>query len=272
MFSRRAAIVTALLVSWPTSAKAAPQGSSAVIQLFRTQQCNACNLNDADLVHSQLNNVELKKASLQRANLNHAKLNNSDLSNSDLSFANLQGTSLQGANLTGAKLFGTDLRGADLTHAKLSIGALAEAHWEGAIGIEPGIQSHAELHNAGVDAAQTGRWGEAETLFGLAIKQSPNNGMSWVARGIARSQLVKDDLAAADWSYAAALFKNQGSEDWAEQLDSAAALITKRRHLKQPAEPSNGLGSNLLSGFIGGLTSIAPIALQALKYAGVGIP
>ena len=272
MLFRRAAFGAALLLSWSTAAAAAPQGSSAVIQLLQTQRCNACNLNDADLVHAQLNNADLKEASLKRANLNHAKLNNSDLSNSDLSFSNLQGASLQGANLTGAKLFGADLRGADLTNAKLSVGALAEAHWEGAIGIEPGIQSHAELHNAGVDAAQTGRWGEAETLFGLAIKQSPNNGMSWVARGIARSQLVKDDLAAADWSYAAALFKNQGSEDWAEQLNSAAVSIKKRRHLQQPSEPSNGLGSNLLSGIIGGLTSIAPLALQALKYAGIGLP
>ena len=262
-------LLTLALACCSGNATASPKGSEAVIQLLQTQACNGCNLNEADLVHAQLDGVEITEASLKGANLNQAKLNASNLSNSDLSFVSLQGASLRGANLLGANLYGADLRGADLTNAKLSIGALSEAHWDGAMGIKTGIHSHAELHNAGVDAAQRGLWGEAETLFGRALEEAPTNGLTWVARGIARSQLVKDDLAASDWNYAASLFRSKGNSEWANQLETAARSIKKRRHQQSPRDNGNGIGSNILNGVISSLSSIAPLAIQALKYAGM---
>ena len=271
MFWKPTLLLTILWLNGPLHASPYVRDQDALIKLLETRICKKCNLNEADLVHAQLNDADLEGSTLIRANFNQAVLANSNLRGVDLSFTSLRGASLRGADLRGAKLYGTDLRDADLSGAQLSAGALQEAHWKGARGIAPGIQSHAELHNAGVDAAQSGRWREAEALFGLAIKQSPHHGLSWVARGIARSQLVKDDLAASDWSHASTLFKHKGSVEWAKQLESAAATIKERSHKQQKVESSNGIGSNLLSGIIGGLSSIAPIALQALKYASAGM-
>ena len=272
MTPRLATCLFMLLLSATNPIFASPRSNQAIIQLFQSKRCDQCDLNEADLVHAQLNDSFLTGARLRRANLNHAQLNGSDLRSADLSFASLRGSSLRGANLMGANLYGTDLRGADLTGAQLSTGALLESHWQGAKGIMQGVQSHEELHNAGVDAALEGRWNDAETLFGLAIKQTPENALSWVARGIARSQLVKDELAASDWHYAAALFEKTGSDSWARQLQTAADSIQKRRHVQDLPENSNGIGSNFLNGIISALSSIAPIAIQALKYAAMGAP
>ena len=108
------------------------------------RSCPRCDLRDADLSGAQL----------QRANLGQARLDGADLRGADLSFTSLRGASLRGANLEGARLYGTDLRESDLSAVRLDQGALEEAHWQGAQGIASGVQSHASLHNAGVEAAQ----------------------------------------------------------------------------------------------------------------------
>ena len=128
-------------------------------------------------------------------------LDGANLSGADLSFTSLRGASLRGADLTGSRLYGTDLRDADLAGAKLSRNALEEAHWQGAAGIASGSRSHPALHNAGVKF-QAGRWSEAEQLFSDAIRSNPEEPLSWVARGISRSEQAKDELAAADFRYA----------------------------------------------------------------------
>ena len=170
------------------------------------------------------------EAKLMRANLSQALLEGADLRGADLSFANMRGASLRGADLKGSKLYGTDLRDADLSGAQLSPQALNEAHWIGAKGISKGSNSHAALHNAGVEAFQSGSWSEAEQLFGNAIRNNPKEPLSWVARGISRNEQAKDELSAADFRYAASLTKNKATVNGQSnlkkqlmQLESAAS-------------------------------------------------
>ena len=164
----RVLLVTLLLAS-PLAARA-----DDLVVLLQQQNCPDCRLADADLMHADLRDADLSGAQLQRANLGQARLNGADLRGSNLTFANLRGASLKGADLRGSTLYGADLRQADLTSAQLDTGALEQAHWEGARGVNEGIRSHAALHNAGVSAAENNEWEKAEALFSCLLYTSPS--------------------------------------------------------------------------------------------------
>jgi hypothetical protein len=122
-----------------------------------------------------------------------------------------------------------------------------------------------------VEASQSGRWSQAEQLFGAAILRSPEEPLSWVARGISRSEQAKDDLASQDFGYAALLFEKQGANDWAEQLNQAADSIGSRRYQQNNQHSGNGVGNQLLQGTISGLRMLAPLAAKALIPLGLGL-
>jgi len=248
----------------------AVRAKEPLLRVLQERSCESCRLADADLVHADLRDANLRNAQLMRANLGHARLDGANLSGADLSFTSLRGASLRGADLTGSRLYGTDLRDADLAGAKLSPNALEEAHWQGAQGIANGSRSHAALHNAGVEAFQAGRWSEAEQLFSNAIRSHPKEPLSWVARGISRSEQAKDDLAAADFRYAAALYKTLGAEAWATQLKSAADSVSKRRFESDTPNEGKGMGGQFLQGAMASLRMLAPIAAKALVPLGLG--
>ena len=249
----------------------AAQANEALLQLLQERSCRGCRLADVDLVHADLRDADLHEARLMRANLSRAQLDGADLSGADLSFTSLRGASLRGADLRGSQLYGTDLRDADLSGAQLDPDALEQAHWQGAQGITAGSRSHAALHNAGVEAFLAGNWSSAETLFSDAIRSQPQEPLSWVARGISRSEQAKDDLAAADFNYAAALYQQQGSAAWSDQLKAAADAIGQRRHEHNATEEGTGIGSQLLGGAISGLRMLAPLAAKALIPLGLGL-
>ena len=92
-----------------------------------------------------------------------------------------------------------------------------------------------------------------------------------MARGISRSEQAKDDLAAADFNYAAALYQQQGSSAWADQLKAAADAIGQRRYEDNAAGEGSGIGSQLLGGAISGLRMIAPLAAKAFMPFGLGL-
>ena len=253
-------LMLALFLAIPISVDAQ---MDPILQLLQHKHCARCKLNDADLVHADLRDVDLKEAQLKRANLSQAKLDGADLSGSDLSFSSFQGASLRGADLRGSILYGTDLRSADLSGAQLDQGALEKAHWQGARGVAQGSRSHAGLHNAGVDAAQAGRWLEAEELFSAAIQSDPGEPLSWVARGLSRGELGKNDLASKDLAHAGRLFAQQGDNVKADQLLNASQRVYDEPD--NPGAPSgNGIGSTLLNGALSTAQALAPIALKAL--------
>jgi hypothetical protein len=252
------------------ASQAQAESMDDLIKVLQDGDCRNCRLTDADLVHADLRDADLRDARLQRANLGEAQLDGADLRGANLSFTSLRGASLRGANLEGSVLHGTDLRYADLSGARLSPNALEEAHWQGATGISRGIQSHASLHNAGVEAFKDGRWSAAEQLFSHAIRSRPEEPLSWVARGISRSEQAKDDIAAADFNYAASLYEAQESMRWADQLRAAALSVNERRFKDRSTKSHGGMGSQLLQSSISGLRMIAPIATKALLPFGLG--
>ena len=234
-----------------------------LIQLLESRQCPACRLSDVDLTHADLRDADLKGAQLQRANLSQSRLDGADFSGSNLSFTSFQGASLRGADLRNSRLIGTDLRRADLTGALLDQKALDQSHWNGARGVSQGARSHAGLHNAGVDAAQEGRWPVAEQLFDAAIAANPDEPLSWVARGLSRGEQGKDELASHDFVYASQLFADQGDNVKAEQLLEASRLVYDIDI--EPYTPSgNGIGSALISSTLSTAQAFASIALKAL--------
>ena len=245
---------------------AAWAGPEALVRLLESGRCKGCQLSDADLVLANLRDADLRGAQLQRANLSQAQLDGANLGGANLQFTSLVGASLRGADLRGALLTGSDLRQADLTGALLDQSALANAHWQQAKGIANAQLSYGQLHNAGVQAHQAGEAPAAESWFSEAIRRQPEAAVSWVARGISRSQQGKDDLAANDFRYAATLYDNQGESPIAKQLRDAANRLT------QPAAKeasANGMGSQFLGAAGAVLRLLGPLAVKALLPIGL---
>ena len=253
-----------LLGLWLIAIPVHAENMDDLIKVLQDGECRNCRLADADLVHADLRDADLRDARLQRANLGEAQLDGADLSGANLSFTSLRGASLRGANLEDSVLHGTDLRYADLSGARFSPNALEEAHWSGATGLPAKAQSHAALHNAGVAAAEGDRWKQAEDLFGLAIRNQPDNAESWVAREIAREQLGKRQLAIQDFSYASSLYKADGQTANAEQLQAAAQSIQDKVYNKQGG---NGMGSALLGGLLSTSKALMPLAMKLFMPA-----
>ena len=252
-----------MLLTAPMAARA-----DDLIVLLKQRNCPGCQLADVDLVHIDLRGADLRNAKLMRANLGQAQLAGANLSGADLSFTSLRGASLRGADLTNSRLFGTDLRQADLNEARLSPGALEEAHWQDAKGISNGSRSHAVLHNAGVEAFQAGQWLEAERLFSDAIRSRPNEPLSWVARGISRSELAKDELAATDFNHAASLYREKGEDNWSLQLTEAANHALQNENKIKAT--NNNPGGKIIRGAFYGIQLLAPLAAKAILPIGIG--
>ena len=247
-----------LLAALPLAARASdPQQE---LRLLESRRCNGCRLEEAELVQTDLHQAQLRGAHLQRANLSGARLDGADLRGADLRFTSLHGASLQGADLRGAVLSGADLRQADLSEAQLDPGAIANSHWQGARGIDPSQHSYATLHNAGVSAAQQGRYPEAERLFGEAIRRQPEAAISWVARGICRAEQGNTTAAAQDLTQASELYQASGDALQAKQLSEAANRLTQP---PKSSKSGNGLATNLASGAMQMLQILAPIAIKA---------
>ena len=247
----------ALLVADPARA-----GSDVdLMRLLNQRNCHRCKLQDADLVHADLRDADLQGAKLQRANLGQARLDGASLQGADLRFTSLQGASLRGADLRWANLEGTDLRQSDLSGAQIDPGGLARSHWQDARGVATTVLSYPELHNAGVTAALEGRHPQAEQLFSEAIRLQPDAAISWVARGLSRTEQGKTDLAAADLNYAAVLYGQAGEEAQAKQLTEVATALLKPG---KKANQGSGMGGQMLSGAASFASAVAPLAMKFL--------
>jgi len=229
-----------------------------LVRLLDQKQCHGCKLQDADLVFADLRDANLKQAQLQRANLSRARLDGADLRDANLSHSTLLGASLRGADLRGAKLNGADFRDSDLSGTLFDPEALAGAHWKGATGITAGASSYASMHNAGVEAVQQGRLTEAEEFFNKALIQKPDAAVTWLARGITRSEQAQMELASSDLTYAAQLFQAEGNPKLAQEIRKAV----ERSQKAAKGQHGSGWGSQFLSGAAGILQQLAPLAVK----------
>lgn len=256
-------LLLTVLIGAPLSARA-----DDLFVLLDARSCPSCKLTDADLVHADLRNANLRSADLRRANLSRARLDGADLRDADLRFSSLKGASLRGSDLRGTQLDGTDLRRADLSGTLISPGALERSHWLGAIGINQGLRSPASLHNAGVDEATTGRWPQAEHLFGEAIHADPEQAMSWIARGLSRGQQGNETEATQDLLHAADLLDRQGATGLSKKIRQAIAALQTDE--SSNSKSGNGMGTALLQQVMSTLSALAPLALKTLAPVGVG--
>ena len=239
---------------------------SALLQLLDQGRCRGCDLVRADLAQAQLARSDLQLAKLESANLSGAQLDGANLSRADLRFASLNGASLRGADLRGALLDGADLRGADLQGAVLDRAGLASAHWQGATGLSPSILTYSELHNAGTEAAQKGRFPEAEDWFNQAILRNPHAGISWLARGISRGEQGKREDAAQDLLFASKIYAEMGDVELAQELKTASSILQEK-----PRKPKggNGVGSALITGAAALVQVLGPLAVKAFVPTGL---
>ena len=260
-------------VSLPVAAAAAPgrggdpgaapaSGQAALERLLTSGHCPGCRLQEADLVQAPLRRAMLTAADLRRANLSGAVLEGANLRGADLRGASLQGSRLQGADLRGALLTGTDLRHAQLAGARLDPDQLRLSHWQGASGLQPALLSYADLHNAGVGASRQGLPLEAERWFSAAIDRQPEASISWVARGLSRSEQGNLNGAASDFQAAAQRLRAGGDNEQASALEAAARALEPRP--EREGGGSSGIGSQLLGGALAVVQLLAPIAARAL--------
>ena len=232
--------------------------SEDLVRVLDQKHCSGCRLQDADLVHADLRDAQLSQAQLQRANLSRARLDGADLRGANLSQSTLMGASLRGADLRGAQLAGTDLRESDLSGALFDAEALASTHWKGAIGVTAEASSYAAMHNAGVEAVQRGKLLEAEDFFNKALTKKPNAAVTWLARGITRSEQAQMEAAKRDLLYAAQLFEAEGDPNLAQEIKKA--VVQQQKAAK--GQHGNGWGSQFLSGATGILQQLAPLAVK----------
>nr|WP_254896437.1 pentapeptide repeat-containing protein [Synechococcus sp. HK05] len=232
--------------------------SEDLVRLLDAKACTGCKLQDADLTFADLRDAQLAKAQLQRANLSRARLDGADLRGANLSHTTLMGATLRGADLRGAQLNGADLRESDLSGALVDPEGLASTHWTGAVGITAESSSYAAMHNAGVEAAQRGQLMQAEDFFNKALTKKPDAAITWLARGIIRSEQAQLEPAQRDLLYAAQLFEGEGDPKLAKDIRQAV----ERQQKAAKGQAGNGWGSQILSGAAGLFQQLAPLAVK----------
>ena len=242
-------------------AAAAPGEATALVRLLDSGRCGGCRLQETDLVQADLRRATLQGADLRHANLSGAQLEGINLRGADLRGASLQGADLQDADLRGAQLAGTDLRESQLGGARIDPEQFRLSHWQGARGFDPALLTYADLHNAGVNAAQRHQHPEAERWFSAAIARQPEAAISWVARGLSRSEQGNLLGAAADFRTAARLLAAGGDAEPARELTAAADRLER-----QPAasQGGTGVGTQMLGGALAVFQFLAPLAAKAL--------
>ncbi len=108
------------------------QGANLMGAQLQEVGLRGAQLQGANLWSAQLQGVDLRGAQLQGAGLAGAQLQRVDLLSAQLQGANLMGAQLQGANLRFAQLQGVDLRGAQLQGVDLWDAQLQGANLSGA--------------------------------------------------------------------------------------------------------------------------------------------
>lgn len=226
-------------------------------QLLATKECQSCDLSGAGLVLTNLSGANLSGANLSGANLSRANLSGADLSN-----ANLNGASLFGANLSGAKLSGADLSVADLrdtylVNADLAGANLNGANLQGAIGIPSQVGKAEDFYKWGVAQGQKGDPKGAIEYFNQALSIDPNFAAAYLARGVARYQLLDRPGAIQDAQFAEKLFLAQGNTGGSQ---------TAQTFIKELQIPQNASTPKSKPNFMNVLGALGSVLLRFLPF------
>ena len=248
MNSKILSIVFLSTISFTTVAQAA--NSEHIKQLLATKQCENCDLSGAGLVLADLSGANLRSSNLAGANLSRANLSGADLTGANLSGTSLFGVNLSGAKLNGANLLGTDLRNTYLANAELAGVNLNNANLQGAVGIPLEAAKPEEFYTWGVAEAQKGNQQRAIDYFNQAIAIKPDFAGAYLARGVARYQILDRQGAFQDAQTAENLFKTKN--DNPGMLTAQAFLL----ELKTPQGSKVTSGKPSFVDFLGGMASV----------------
>jgi uncharacterized protein YjbI with pentapeptide repeats len=246
-----AAFLTTL--SLTTTVQAA--NSEHVRQLLATKQCQNCDLTGAGLVMADLSGAKLSGANLTGANLSRANLSGADLRGANLSGASLFGVNLTEARFSGANLAGADLRNSYLTNAELTGAYLNGTNFQGAVGIPSQIASPEDFYALGIAQAEKGNEQQAISYFSQAIAIKPEYAGAYLARGVARYQILDRQGAFVDAQLAQKLFTSQNNTTGTETAQAfIKELQTPYTEKTSTSNPSfvdlfGSLGSVLLQFF-----------------------
>lgn len=242
---------TALLTTICIAPRAIAGSAEHIRQLLATKKCVSCDLSGEGLVMANLSG-----ASLQGANLSGANLSRANLSGADLTGANLSGASLYGANLSEAKLSEADLTGADLRDSYLANADLVSAKLngtslQGAIGIPTAAAVKPEdFYRWGIAQGQKGDPKGAIEYFNSALSINSSYAPAYMARGIARYQLLDRAGAMRDAQQAEKLFFTQRD---ILGYKTAQAFV---QELQSPQTSSVSKGKPNFFNFLGGAASL----------------
>ncbi|MBG1269669.1 pentapeptide repeat-containing protein [Nostoc sp. WHI] len=242
-------------ISLTTTVQAA--NSEHVRQLLATKQCQNCDLTGAGLVMADLSGANLSGANLTSANLSRANLSGADLRGANLSGASLFGVNLSETKFSGANLAGADLRNTYLTNAELTGAYLNGTNFQGAIGIPSQIASPEDFYAWGVAEAQKGNQQQAISYFNQAIAIQPEYAGAYLARGVARYQMLDRKSAFQDAQVAEKLFTSQNNNPGTQ---TAQAFI---QELQTPVNEKVSTGNPSFFDFLGSLGSVL---LQFLPF------
>ncbi|AFY35121.1 pentapeptide repeat-containing protein [Calothrix sp. PCC 7507] len=235
-------------ISLHTSVQAA--NSEHIRHLLATKECQNCDLTGAGLVLADLSGANLSGANLAGANLSRANLSGADLRGANFSGAGLFGVNLSGAKLSGANLAGADLRNTYLVNAELNGVNLNSTNLQGAIGIPTQIATPEEFYTWGVAEAQKGNQQQAIAYFNQAIAIKADYAGAYLARGVARYQILDQQGAFQDAQIAEKMFTSQNDNP---------GMLTAQAFIKELQTPQDGkvsVGKPSFFDFVGSLGSL----------------
>ncbi|MCF4968292.1 pentapeptide repeat-containing protein [Nostoc sp. CMAA1605] len=226
-------------------------------QLLATKQCQNCDLSNAGLVMADLSGANLSGANLTGANLSRANLSSADLRGANLSGAGLFGANLNAAKLGGANLANADLRSSYLGNTEFTGAYVTGANFQGAVGIPLQIATADEFYALGVAEGQKGNQRQAITYFNQAIAIKPEYAGAYLARGVAKYQMLDREGAFQDAQTAEKLFTSQQNTTG---IETSQAFI---KEVQTPYTEKVTAGKPTFTDFIGSLGSVL---LQFLPF------
>jgi uncharacterized protein YjbI with pentapeptide repeats len=242
-------------ISLATIAQAA--NFAHVQKLLATKECQNCDLTNAGLVMADLSGANLSGANLTNVNLSRANLSGADLRGANLSGAGLFGANLSEARLSGANLAGADLRHAYLANTEFQGAYLNGANFQGAIGIPMQIATPEEFYALGVAEAEKGNQRQAINYFNQAIASQPEYPGAYLARGVARYQMLDRQGAYQDAQIAEKMFQVQNNEP---------GILTAQAFIKELQTPYSDKVSTGKPRFLDFLGSLSSVLLQFLPF------
>ena len=197
-------------------------------KLIKTNKCDRCNLESADLINMDLSNAKITNSNLKNANLSGGFFDNVDFYGTDLSGSSLKNTSIRNANLIKTKLEETDFRYSDITNSKFDFEGLSKSIWSYSVGLRSEHDNFQNFYNSGVKHYLKKDYIYAIKLFSLAITKNPSSIESYLSRAIINFNLDRDEECLADLKRSNELMIGTGNIEYQDTVTYLSAVVYEK--------------------------------------------